>query len=212
MTVELLNSGSQTLFDELIQYPRVVHLMAMIDGYHPQTAAHMRRVGLLAIDLGLQNSLPPEQIRILGLGGLLHDIGKRGVPLELLYNPGPLSAEEWSKMQTHTRIGSKMLRDFRPEEVAQIALGHHRFQTSPYSNGRRIRISLDRISPGSIEEIILMVAVTDKFDALISPRPYKRAFGKNAVNGLLSLQFGNPDIKYISQLTDRAFPKKKEVS
>ncbi len=101
----------------------------------------------------------------------MHDIGKIGIPDQILHKPGPLDAEEMAAMRQHTLIGHKMLAD-SPSRYLQtgavIALGHHeKFNGSGYPSG---------LAGNSIPLPARIVAVADVFDALMTKRPYKEAW------------------------------------
>ncbi len=135
------------------------------------TSAYLERMahvaGLVAEGLGL----PEEQVRVIELSAPLHDIGKIAIPDSLLMKPGPLDAEERARMQLHPGIGYQLLEDSQNRFIqvgAKIALHHHeRFDGSGYPQG---------LAGTDIPIEARVVTVADVFDALISPRPYKRAW------------------------------------
>ena len=115
----------------------------------------------------------------------MHDIGKIGIPDQILKKPGPLSAEEWDEMRRHTQYGYEILRD-SPSKYLQtgavIALSHHeKFDGSGYPSG----LAGDLIP---IEARI--VALADVFDALVSVRPYKDAWPLEQALNLLHRESG----------------------
>jgi len=101
----------------------------------------------------------------------MHDIGKIGIQDSILLKPGKFEQEEWLTMQKHTLIGHSILSDSQSRYIQTgsiIALNHHeRFDGSGYPNG---------ISGKDIPLVARIVAVADVYDALISPRPYKKAW------------------------------------
>ncbi len=101
----------------------------------------------------------------------MHDIGKIGIQDSILLKPGKFEQEEWLTMQKHTLIGHSILSDSQSRYIqtgSVIALNHHeRFDGSGYPNG---------ISGKDIPLVARIVAVADVYDALISPRPYKKAW------------------------------------
>jgi len=135
------------------------------------TSAYLERMahvaGLVAEGLGL----PEEQVRTIELAAPLHDIGKIAIPDALLMKPGPLDDDERKRMQCHPRLGYELLQDSHNRFIqlgAVIARHHHeRYDGKGYPDG----LAGERIP---LEARIVTVA--DVFDALISPRPYKRAW------------------------------------
>ena len=101
----------------------------------------------------------------------MHDIGKIGIQDDILLKPGKFDDEEWLKMQQHTLIGHSILSDSQSRYIqtgSVIALNHHeRFDGMGYPNG---------ISGKDIPLVARIVSVADVYDALVSPRPYKKAW------------------------------------
>jgi two-component system response regulator RpfG len=123
--------------------------------------------GLIAEGLGLSE----EQVRTIELAAPLHDIGKIAIPDSLLMKPGPLDETERRRMQQHPVIGYQLLEDSHNRFIqigARIALHHHeRYDGSGYPHG---------LAGEDIPIEARIVTVADVLDALISPRPYKRAW------------------------------------
>ena len=126
-----------------------------------------RIAGLIAEGLGL----PEDEVRTIELAAPLHDIGKIAIPDDILLKAGPLDPEQIAQMRRHPRIGYKLLADSQNRFVqtsALIALRHHeRYDGSGYPDG---------LKGEDIPLAARIVTVADVFDALISPRPYKRAW------------------------------------
>ena len=136
----------------------------------PYTAGHQRNVAELSAAIGAEMGLTDQEIRELRLGAALHDLGKIGVPTELLTRPGCLSGPERELIRTHCRVGYDIVAGADlPDVVADIVLHHHeRLDGSGYPDG----LSGDQISrPARI------VAVADVLDAMSSHRPYRPALG-----------------------------------
>jgi two-component system response regulator RpfG len=135
------------------------------------TSANLERVarvaGVIAEELGLFE----EEVRMIELAAPLHDIGKIAIPDALLMKPGPLTEEETEVMRRHPQIGYDLLSGSQNRFIqvsATIALHHQeRYDGSGYPNGLR---------GNAIPIEARIVAVADVFDALISERPYKRAW------------------------------------
>jgi HD-GYP domain-containing protein (c-di-GMP phosphodiesterase class II) len=109
-----------------------------------------------------------QRLSLLGLGLLLHDIGKLAIPVEIVRKPGKLTTEEWELMQTHPRAGVDLLADTNCPPVAKsIVLRHHeRWDGSGYPDGK---------NGSAIHQMARIAAVADVYDAITSERSYARA-------------------------------------
>jgi|APLak6261671648_1056085.scaffolds.fasta_scaffold00355_5 putative nucleotidyltransferase with HDIG domain len=136
----------------------------------PYTAGHQRRVADLAAKMAEKMGLNDERIRGIQLGGMIHDIGKIGVPAEILSKPSRLSTTEYKLIQNHAELGFNILKDVKfPWPIAEIAHQHHeRIDGSGYPNGLKG------------EDILLearIIAVADTVESMASYRPYRPALG-----------------------------------
>ena len=133
-----------------------------------ETGGHIKRIGYYSTALARVMGLPAEDIDIILYAAPMHDIGKIGVPDRILLKPGPLDVEEWKIMKLHTVIGGRILANSDSYVIKmgeQIALTHHeKWDGSGYPNGLK----------GS--QIPLWGRIVAIVDALISNRPYKKAF------------------------------------
>jgi diguanylate cyclase (GGDEF)-like protein len=146
----------------------VTSLALAIDAKDPYTTGHSPKVAnyaaVIAEGLGLDEGAI-EQVR---LGGMLHDLGKVGVPEIILNKNGPLNPDEWELMKEHVRFGHKLLEPLPTlAEVRAMVLHHHEmFDGSGYPEGR------------AGEEIPLgarIIAIADAYDTITSDRTYKKA-------------------------------------
>jgi len=133
---------------------------------HPATASHSHRVARLAANLGAAIGLPPEDLEAVMSGGLLHDVGKIGVPEAVLQKPGPLSGDEWSLIQRHAEAGEAICRPLgMASRLGPIVRHHHeRWDGNGYPDG----LAGEAIPIGA-----RVVAVVDAFDAMVHDRPYR---------------------------------------
>lgn len=131
------------------------------------TFDHSVSVGVLLLAFCRAMNFDQETTRAIGLGGLLHDVGKMAVPLAILNKPGALNDDEFKKIQQHVILCKEILATTHdiPLSAAQIAMEHHeRFDGTGYPHG----LSGDAISLGG-----QMAAIADVFDALTSDRCYR---------------------------------------
>lgn len=134
------------------------------DGY---TAGHSRRVSQLAVAIGREMDLSPDDIENLGWAGLLHDIGKIAVDQSIQNKPGKLSVEEYEHIMIHSSVGADIVRPVVNGKVVEIIYHHHdRYD----GNGINQVVAGEDIP---FEARILVVA--DAFDAMTSDRPYRPA-------------------------------------
>ncbi len=136
-----------------------------------ETGNHIKRMSEYCRFLGQLSGLSPDESDMLALSSTMHDLGKIGIPDNILLKPGKLTADEWKIMKTHTTIGAKMLSGIKSSllNMAEtIALTHHeKWDGSGYPMGiKKTEIPLE----GRI------TCICDVFDALTSERPYKRAW------------------------------------
>lgn len=135
---------------------------------------HMRAVSQLALSLGSEVALPTAQMDILGVGALLHDVGKIGVPESILRKPGRLTAEEYDVVKKHTVLGARILasEEGRLSAVLPAVKYHHeRFDGKGYPEGLRGK---------DIPLIARIVSVADAFDNMVRDKPYRRSIPKKA--------------------------------
>lgn len=148
------------------------------------TITHMVNVGvgcgMLAAELGLR----PGQIQRIVQGGLIHDVGKTGVPAEVLYKEGKLTDEEWAMIRRHPELGAAIL-DANGEtcpETLEMTIAHHeRLDGSGYPHGLR---------GDAIGLPARICAVVDVYDAMTAARPYRGPLPPNKVLDMLRADRG----------------------
>ncbi len=143
-------------------------LARAIDAKSPWTAGHSERVTKLALKIGQSLGLTQEEMDTLHRAGLLHDIGKLGIPVNILDKEGKLTKKEERLMREHVHLGVRILEPITAyAEVVPMVLHHHEyFNGEGYPDG----LAGKAISLGG-----RIFAVADSFDALTSDRPYRRA-------------------------------------
>jgi len=144
-------------------------LAAALDARDPYTHGHSVRVAVYSATLAAAAGLGLADLDALEKGCLVHDIGKIGVPDQLLLKPGRLSNQEQEEMRRHPEVGHRMLAGLGwPEDVFEIVLHHHeRWDGAGYPAG---------LAGGAIPVLARVVAIADTLDAMTSHRPYRPAF------------------------------------
>jgi putative nucleotidyltransferase with HDIG domain len=143
-------------------------LVATLDARDQYTAGHSAAVAVYARDIARRMNLAEEDQRLAHLCGLVHDIGKIGLPPGLLEKPGALTLDERRQMEQHSVIGERILENVEDySEIAKIVRHHHeRMDGQGYP---------DRIGGTSIPLLSRIIAVADAYNAMTSDRPYRDA-------------------------------------
>ena len=160
-------SNSQLVTDlEQIQWGTLTALAHTIDAKSPWTLGHSERVTNGAIKIAQAMGLPPRELDVMRRGGLLHDIGKIGIPGLILDKPGKLTPEEMKQMREHVNIGVRILQPIPglAESMSIVSQHHEWVNGSGYPNG---------LAGDAITLHARIFAVADCFDALVSDRPYR---------------------------------------
>ena len=163
--VEVLSAHDRADRLERSQSLSAIRVLARgVDARDPSTRQHSERVADLALGLATERGWPVERMALLREAGLVHDIGKIGVPDRILFKPGRLTPVEYDRVKEHAAIGAEMLRGIVSEEqVAWVRHHHERYDGTGYP---------DRVPGESIEEGARILAVADAWDAMVSARPY----------------------------------------
>jgi len=165
-TVLDLKSANQELQES---YLDTIHRLALAAEYKDEdTGDHIVRMARYCALIAERLGLPPKEVRNILYAAPMHDVGKIGIPDNILLKPGKLTDEQFDKMKTHTNIGAKILANSKADilRIAQeIAISHHeKWNGRGYPQG---------ISGKEIPLVGRIVGITDVFDALTSKRPYK---------------------------------------
>ncbi|MDR3552203.1 MAG: HD-GYP domain-containing protein [Clostridia bacterium] len=157
------------MVDEILNNKTVMLNMIDLKVFNDYTFYHSVNVAILAIVLGMAMGYSYKSLYRLGLGALLHDVGKVFVPAEILDKPSALTGEEFNQIKQHPHYGYEYLINncVLPSEAYTVVLQHHeRYNGSGYPYGLiGSKISRD----GKI------IAISDVYDAMVSDRPYRKA-------------------------------------
>ena len=167
---ERAQSLVQEISDSITRNPGALISLARLKTADDYTYMHSVAVCALMVALARQLQLDDDQARLAGMAGLLHDLGKAAIPLEILNKPGKLTDQEFAVVRSHSVKGFQMLKEGGnvPAAVLDACLHHHeKVDGSGYP--RKLR-------GDSISVIARMTAICDVYDAVTSDRPYKRAW------------------------------------
>lgn len=159
-----------------ITEPHAMLALSMLKDYDNYTFTHSVNVSVLSLAVGRACKVSEEQLRTLGLGGLLHDLGKLRIDVNIITKPGRLTDSEFESIKQHPDFGADIIREMEDvtPEVMQIVLGHHlRYDRSGYPTDAAGNI----VSP-----LVAMAAIADAYDAMTTLRSYQRPFTpRNAI-------------------------------
>ena len=150
--------------------PHAMLALSMLKDYDNYTFTHSVNVSVLALAIGRACQLTEEQLKILGLGGLLHDLGKLRVDVNIITKPGRLTDSEVDEIKEHPGYGAEIIKEMEgvTDEVMQIVHGHHlRYDRTGYPSN----VPGEVISP-----LVEMTAIADAYDAMTTLRSYQRPF------------------------------------
>ncbi|MDD1614719.1 MAG: HD-GYP domain-containing protein [Methylococcaceae bacterium] len=168
IAVEIAKKAVAQCVDSILQAPDALLWMTQLKNRDLYTSQHSMNVCILAIALGRQINLPAVELNNLGLCGMMHDMGKMLVPLEILNKPGKLEPDELKIMQSHPELGWKLLLSSSGMYggAIDVAYSHHeRIDGTGYPR----QLTAEQITPYS-----RIVAIVDVYDAMTSDRVYQK--------------------------------------
>jgi HD-GYP domain-containing protein (c-di-GMP phosphodiesterase class II) len=169
---------------EELDFEVIAALVAAVEVKDRETQGHNRRVAQLCVEIGRQLGMSATELRVLARSGLLHDVGKLGIPDAILEKQGPLDESESALMKTHPEIGVTILKrggNFK-RELLGVLYHHERMDGSGYPHG----LMADAIP---IEARI--VAVADTYDVLTTDRPYRHACDRGQARRVVEEESGS---------------------
>jgi len=157
----------------------LISLANAVEAKDVYTRGHTKRVSSMAIQLGKRMNLSSRDLDALRIGGILHDIGKIGIPDSILKKEGVLELDEWAVMKTHPDLGYRLVYPLKRilHQALDIIRSHHeRMNGSGYPDG---------LKGEAISMVARIMAVADCYDALITDRPYRKAYNQEEVLRLM---------------------------
>ena len=159
--------AAKTLTGSVFRNVDALLSLTTLKDYSEHTYTHSVNVCILTLAIAHASGVSEKEAEVIGVGGLLHDIGKSKIPLAILDKPGPLTPEERRVVMSHPLFSEEILLkigNIAPEAIAIAVQHHEKVNGTGYPRG----LTGDQMHPfGS------MAAVADVYDALTSPRPYK---------------------------------------
>ena len=165
-----------------VELGALLSLAEALDVRDSGSSSHCQRVGRYAELTARELGLPPDSVERVRLAGILHDLGRVGIPDDLVRKSGPLTEAEWALVRSHPEIGARMLAttDFR--EIREwIRFHHERPDGRGYPEGH------------SWEEVPLearILAVADAYEAMTSERPYRALAARRGRRRRAALRLG----------------------
>lgn len=158
------------MIEEILSHKEIIINVLDIRSYEDYLYAHSVSASIFTICCGISHKYPQSKLRELGVGSLLHDVGKIKIPDEVLNKPGKLTPEEWEIMKKHTTLGFEMLRQQKELNLlsAHVSYQHHeRIDGCGYPRG---------LSDNEILYYAKIASISDAYDALTAERIYRRRF------------------------------------
>lgn len=184
-SIKKLSFVIDNLVTELLNKDDLTYNVIDFKNYDNYTFKHCLNVAILSISTGISLGYSEHKLHELGMAGLLHDIGKMAIPLEILNKPGKLTSEEFEVIKTHPVEAVKQLKHLVSYSILRAIEGHHeKLDGTGYPDGRKAY---------NIHHYAKILAACDVYDALTSDRPYRKA------------TFPNEAIEYIMGCVDTHF-------
>ncbi|HLA89503.1 MAG TPA: HD domain-containing phosphohydrolase [Gemmatimonadaceae bacterium] len=182
LTVGLSNARLIVRLNAL-SFGALTALARTVDANSHWTAGHSERVTSMSLRIADRLALPEKDMDTLHRGGLLHDIGKIGVPYDILDYPGPLDPQKLALVQSHPALGAQILTPITAfAEAIPIVRSHHeKMDGTGYPDG---------LKGNEIAFLARLLAVSDVYDALVSDRPYRVGWSTEAAVNLIKAETG----------------------
>jgi putative nucleotidyltransferase with HDIG domain len=189
-----IEEAAQEMVASILRNPDAMISLSQIKGYDEYTYVHSVNVSVLATSLAYSMNYNRDQLLEVGIGGVLHDVGKMRVPESILNKPGKYTEGEFNIMKRHPELGLAIVNEKKGiSEVskAMVIQHHERYNGKGYPRG---------LKGGAIAEIALISAVADVYDALTSNRVYRAAWTPQKA---LAFIFQGCDEDYSREVVER---------
>jgi HD-GYP domain-containing protein (c-di-GMP phosphodiesterase class II) len=197
---------TSTMLEQMLQTPGLVLRLASIKSYDEYTLYHSVNVAVISMGMGLALGLPHELLRELGMAGMLHDLGKIAIPLEVLRKPGLLDAEEWRIMCRHPVLGADLLARLPGSNRLPmiVAFEHHmRYDGKGYPFVRE---------GWRQHPVSRLACLADVYDAMTSRRSYKKAIPVDQVRVFVRDEAGRTFDPRLVGVLDRMLRMMRETA
>ncbi len=199
---------NKTCENESVRSQMINTIINTLHEKSPREEMHSKRVSELCVEIGKEIGLSELEIRMLKVGGLLHDIGKIAIEEGILNKREKLTDQEWNEIKRHPEIGYRILSSSHEmQELAEYILAHHeKWDGTGYPKGL--------IGEG-IPRISRIIALADSYDAMTNERPYRKALHEeialNEIRKNAGIQF-DPEMArtFVEQVLDKPWEQNRE--
>ena len=170
-SIEQARNLVDCMIDTISQSPKTSNLLMMITNQDYYTYTHSINVGIYAVSMTrkIMPTISDADLKTLGLGYFLHDLGKAKIPNDIINKKGALDQDEWHLMQEHPALGAELAKEMKTDDptIIDIIISHHERCSGTGYPGKRTQKEISL--PGKV------CAFCDVFDALTTKRSYKKA-------------------------------------
>ena len=162
-----IRNVSKNMVQSILRQEHALFALAQIKDYDNYTFNHSVNVGIISMTVGRACGVHPQQLQLLAFGGMIHDIGKLKIPVDIITKPGRLTQAEFSEIRQHPDRGVELITQIKgiPREVVDMVHYHHLH----YDRAGYPQQSKREISP-----LVDMVTIADHYDAMTTHRSYQR--------------------------------------
>lgn len=193
MPVKQIETTAEQIVESVSRNPDALVSLAQIKGYDEYVYVHSVNVAILITSLAYSMGYKEERLVQAGIGGILHDIGKMGIPENILNKKGKYNSGEYAIMKRHPDIGISMLKGYRNinDFSRTVVIQHHeRYNGSGYPR---------QLTGSMISEIGLIAAVADVYDAVTTDKDYRAAWTPHRA---LAMIFQGCDMEYSRRIVE----------